>query len=113
MLNKTFRYAVSDWVVSTKENKLPHLINQKEIEFLLNRIVNLIENNDEDSSIDWTIQKNKNESPKKITEDTINYLKFVALKEMKMLIFREIKVKLPREFIKDDFYFSKKHNEGF
>jgi len=113
MLNETFRYAVSNWVISTKENRLPHLITQEEMEFLLEKTIIAIENNNTDIYIDWIIQKNKKDSPEKISKETIDNLKSVAMHEMIMLIKKETKIKIPKGFTKDILYFSKKHNEGF
>jgi len=113
MLDKSFRYAVSNWVIKTEEEKEPRRINQKEIENILNIVLNYIESPNVDLNIpDWILQKSPNEEPKKICIEDIYNLESVVLCEMKKLIVEETKKSIPIGFIKDPLYFSMKHISG-
>ena len=109
MLNETFRYAVSKWLISSEEESSFHPIKQEEIEFLLGKILFFMESNETKHQIEWVIKKTEEDFPEKISSETISHLKKIAFVEMKRLITNKTKNEIPREFLDDNLYFSKKH----
>ncbi|MBS1039148.1 hypothetical protein [Gluconobacter cerinus] len=114
MYDKNFRYAISSWIVSTESEKTLHNINQEEIEIIFSLVISLIKNSSAELKIPaWKVKKENKEEVNDLSRLDINELKLIALEEMIYLMKQKIKIKIPKEYLDDKLFFSKKHDNGF
>lgn len=113
MIETTFRYVVSNWVIKADNNTPIHRITDDEIYGLLNIVISNLSRSEYDNIPEWIVQKEKSVKPEKLNASDIDYLKSVIVNEMISLEKKETKIKIPLGFMENKFLFSDMHDNGF